>query len=63
MNRLHLLVYVIVAICLLGTLFTGGQAQQWFENLLISAVAFILVVELVPQFIVADEKESVQKVQ
>jgi len=63
MNRLHLLVYVIVAICLLGTLFTSGQGQQWFEDLLISAVVFILVVELVPQFIVADEKKSAQKAQ
>ncbi len=63
MNRLHLFVYVIVAICILGALFTNGQAQQWFEDLLGSAVVFILVVELVPQFIVADEKESVQKAQ
>ena len=61
MNRLKLLVYVMVAICILGTLFTGGQVEGLFEQLLILLVIFILVVELVPQFIVGDEKKPTQE--
>jgi hypothetical protein len=62
MNRLKVLVYTIIAICLLGTLFTGGQVQGLFEQMLILLVIFILVVELVPQFIVADEKKEKQEI-
>jgi len=61
MNRLKLIVYAIVAICIVGSLFTGGQVQGLFEQMLILLVIFILVVELVPQFIVGEEKKPVQE--
>jgi len=51
----------MVVICILGTLFTGGQVEGLFEQLLILLVIFILVVELVPQFIVGDEKKPTQE--
>jgi len=61
MNRLKLIVYAIVAICIVGTLFTGGKVQGLFEQMLILLVIFILVVELVPQFIVGEENKPVQE--
>jgi hypothetical protein len=58
MNRLKVLVYTIIAICIWGTLFTGGQVESLFEQMLILLVIFVLVVELVPQLIVGDEKKT-----
>jgi len=52
------IVAFIVVVSFLGTIFTGGQAQYAFEQLLIMGVVFVLVVELVPQFIVAKDSES-----
>ena len=57
MNTVKALVYAVVGICILGALFSGGQIQALFEQMLALLAVFILVVELVPQFIVADEKE------
>ena len=61
MNLLKMIVYAIVAICILGALFTGGQMQGLFEQMLILLVIFILVVEFVPQFIVGEEKKPDQE--
>jgi hypothetical protein len=63
MNSFKILVYAILVIGILGTLFTGGQVQGLFEQLLILVVVFLLVVELVPQFIVADENKASQETQ
>lgn len=60
MNRLKLIVYVMVAISALGTAFTRGQLEYVFEQLLVLLVIFLLVVELVPQFIVGEEKPARQ---
>jgi hypothetical protein len=56
MNRLKALVYSIVGLCILGALFSSGQIQGLFEEMLVMLVVFILVVELVPQFIVGEER-------
>ena len=63
MNSFKILVYAILVIGILGTLFTGGQVQGLFEQLLILVVVFLLVVELIPQFIVADENKTSQETQ
>jgi DMSO/TMAO reductase YedYZ heme-binding membrane subunit len=57
MNRLKALVYSIVGLCILGALFSAGQIQSLFEEMLVMLVAFILVVELVPQYIVGEERK------
>lgn len=61
MNRLKLIVYAMVAISALGSLFTNGSLQSVFLQLLILLVIFLLVVELVPQFIVGEEKKPTQE--
>ena len=53
-----MVVVFIVVVSLLGTIFTGGQAQSAFEELFGMGAVFILVVELVPQFIVGEEKKA-----
>ena len=45
-------------VSLLGLILTGGQAQSAFEELFAMGAVFILVVELVPQFIVGEEKKT-----
>ncbi|MDG6906521.1 MAG: hypothetical protein JRN20_12130 [Nitrososphaerota archaeon] len=57
MNRLKLIVYAMVAISALGSFFARGQLQYAFEQLLVLLVIFVLVVELVPQYIVGEERK------
>ncbi len=63
MNKLKILVYSVVGICILGALLSAGQIQGLFEQMLLLLVVFILVVELVPQFIVAEERNQTQRAQ
>ncbi len=58
MNGLKALVYAIVGMCIVGVLLSSGQVQGLFEQMLILLVVFILVVELVPQFIVGNERKG-----
>jgi hypothetical protein len=60
MSRLKLIVYVMLAISALGSLFSSGQLRYAFEQLLVLLVIFVLVVELVPQYIVGEEKKPTQ---
>ncbi len=62
MNKLKAIVYFMLASCALGTAFTRGAVEGVFEQMLVLLVIFILVVELVPQFIV-DERKQPQEVQ
>jgi flagellar biogenesis protein FliO len=61
MNRLKMIVYAMVVIGALGSLFTSGQLQYVFEQLLVLLVIFLLVVWFVPQFIVGEEKKPTQE--
>jgi hypothetical protein len=61
LNWLKFAVVFIVVASLIGTLLTGGQAQSWFEELFGAGAVFILIVELVPQFIVGEETKPAQK--
>ena len=63
MNWLKAIVVFMLAVSVAGTIFTGGQLQSVFLQLLVLVVVFLLVVELVPQFIVADEKKAPQEAQ
>ena len=58
MNWLKAVVAFIIVVSLLGTVFTGGQAQGAFEQLFIMGFVFILVVEFVPQLIVGEEGKA-----
>ena len=60
MNWLKAIVVFIVVTSLLGIVFTGGDIQSAFEQLFLMGFVFILVVELVPQFIVGDEKKTAE---
>ncbi len=51
MNWLKAVVAFIIVVSLLGTVFTGGQAQGAFEQLFIMGFVFILVVEFVPHLL------------
>ena len=48
----------IIVVSLLGTVFTGGQAQSAFEELFVMGFVFILVVTFIPQFIVGEEGKT-----
>jgi len=58
LNWLKAVIIFIVIVSLLGLILTGGQAQSAFEELFAMGAVFILVVELVPQFIVGEEKKT-----
>ena len=58
MNWLKAVVIFIIVVSLLGTIFTGGQAQAAFEELFVMGFVFILVVTFIPQFIVGEEGKS-----
>jgi len=58
MNWLKAVVIFIIVVSLLGTIFTGGQAQSAFEELFVMGFVFILVVTFIPQFIVGEEGKS-----
>jgi len=58
LNWLKGVVYFIIVASLLGSIFTGGQAQNAFEELFVMGFVFILVVTFVPQFIVGEEKKT-----
>ena len=58
MNWLKTVIVAIVLVSLVGTVFTGGDAQNAFEQLFIMGFVFILVVEFVPQLIVGEEKQA-----
>lgn len=63
MNRLRPLVYSIVVICALGALLSTGQVRYLFTELLILLLVFLIVVELVPQYIVADEIKEAKHIE
>jgi hypothetical protein len=58
LNWLKATVVFMLAVSVVGTIFTGGQLQGVFLQLLVLLVVFLLIVELAPQLIVADEKKT-----
>lgn len=47
-------------ICAIGALLSAGQLRVLFAEMFILLAVFLLVVELVPGFIVGDEKKNTQ---
>lgn len=58
LKRLKLLVYAVVVICGLGALFSSGQLRDLFGEMFLLLAGFLLVVELVPQYIVGEEENQ-----
>jgi ABC-type branched-subunit amino acid transport system permease subunit len=58
LNWLKAVVVFIIVVSLLGSIFTGGQAQSAFQQLFVMGAVFILVVEFVPQLIVGEEGKA-----
>jgi hypothetical protein len=58
MNWLKRIVVFMLVAGILGTIFTTGQLQGVFGQLFVLIAVFLLVVEIFPQFIVAEEKKT-----